>query len=77
MKISLENLYVDISMVLTLPTPKASLFLISIYQINEQQFSHVLIGSCNSEYPWLVNVLRTEPRWPLVLRHFRKTKFER
>ena len=33
---------------------------ISIYQISGQQFSRVLIGSRNSEYPWLFTVLRTE-----------------
>ena len=27
------------------------IFLISVYQINEQQFSRVLVGSHNSEYP--------------------------
>ena len=35
-----------------------------------------LIGSRNSEYPWLFTVLRPEPRWRVVSRHFRKTKFE-
>ena len=34
--------------------------LISIYQISGQQFSRVLIGSRNSEYPWIFTVLRTE-----------------
>ena len=33
---------------------------ISIYQISGQQFSHVLIGSRNLEYPWIFTVLRTE-----------------
>ena len=32
----------------------------SIYQISGQQFSRVLIGSCNSEYPWIFTLLRTE-----------------
>ena len=40
---------------------KKSLF--SIYQISENQFSRVLIGSRNSEYPWLFTLLRSEPRW--------------
>ena len=53
------------------------LFLFSIYQISEQQFSRVLIGSRNSEYPWLFTVLRPKPRWRLVSRRSRKTKFER
>ena len=30
---------------------------ISIYQISEKQFSRVLIGSCNVEYPWQFTVL--------------------
>ena len=50
---------------------------IRIYQISEYQFLRVLIGSRNSEYPWLFTVLRPEPRWRLVLRHFGKTEFER
>ena len=33
-------------------------------------------GSHNSEYPWLFTVLRPEPRWRVVSRHFRKTTFE-
>ena len=37
--------------------------LLSIYQISEYQFSRVLIGSRNSEYPWLFTLLRSEPRW--------------
>ena len=49
----------------------------NIYQISEQQSSRILIGSRNSDYPWLFTVLLPEPRWRLVSRHFRKTKFER
>ena len=30
---------------------------IGIYQISEKQFSRVLIGSCNLEYPWQFTVL--------------------
>ena len=37
-----------------------NIIIISIYQINGEQFSRVLIGSRNSEYPWLFTVLRTE-----------------
>ena len=50
---------------------------ISIYQISEKQFSRVFIGSCNSEYPWLLTVLRPQPKWRLISRHFWKTKFVR
>ena len=32
----------------------------SIYQISGEQFSRVLIGSRNSECPWIFTVLRTE-----------------
>ena len=43
----------------------------SIYQISEYHFSRVLIGSRNSEYPWLVTaVLRSKPRLRLASRHF-------
>ena len=45
---------------------------ISIYQISEYQFWHVLIGSHKSEYPWPFTVMRQEPRWRLVSIHFRK-----
>ena len=50
-----------------MPTP-GGVSHVSIYQISEQQFSRVLIGSRNSEYPWLFTVLRPEPRWRLVSR---------
>ena len=50
---------------------------ISIYQISEKQFSRVFIGSRNSEYPWLLTVLRPQPRWRLISRYFWKTKFVR
>ena len=36
-----------------------STFFISIYQISGWQFSRVLIGSRNVEYPWIFTVLRT------------------
>ena len=36
------------------------IYIFSIYQISGWQFSRVLIGSRNSEYPWLFTVLRTE-----------------
>ena len=45
----------------------------SIYQISGYQFSRVLIGSRNSEYPWLFIVLRTERR---MARHFAKVSEE-
>ena len=45
----------------------------SIYQINGSQFSRVLIGSRNSEYPWLFTVLRTERK---VARRFAKVSEE-
>ena len=50
---------------------------ISIYQISEKQFSRVFIGSRNSEYPWLLTVLRSQPKWRLISRHFWKTRFVR
>ena len=37
------------------------------------QFSRVLIGSRNSEYPWLLTVLRTERK---MARHFAKVSEE-
>ena len=45
----------------------------SIYQISGQQFSRVLIGSRNSEYPWLFTVLQTERK---MARHFAKVSEE-
>ena len=36
------------------------IFIFSIYQISGKQFSRVLIGSRNSEYPWIFTVFRTE-----------------
>ena len=36
------------------------LIIISIYQISGQQFSRLLIGTCNLKYPWIFTVLRTE-----------------
>ena len=50
-----------------MPTP-GGVSHVSIYQVSEQQFSRALIGSPNSEYPWLFTVLRREPRWRLVSR---------
>ena len=46
---------------------------ISIYLISGQQFSRVLIGSRNSEYPWLFTVLRTERK---MARRFAKVSEE-
>ena len=45
----------------------------SIYQISGLQFSRVLIGSRNSEYPWLFTVLRTERK---IARRFAKVSEE-
>ena len=39
-----------------------AIFIFSIYQISEKQFWRVLIGSCNSEYPWLCTVWRPGAR---------------
>ena len=50
-----------------MPTP-GGVSHVSIYQISEQQYLRALIGSRNSEYPWLFTVLRPEPRWRLVSR---------
>jgi len=36
------------------------IIIISIYQISGKQFLRILIGSHNSEYPWIFTVLRTE-----------------
>ena len=36
------------------------LIIISLYQISGEQFSRVLIGSRNLEYPWIFTVLQTE-----------------
>ena len=40
-------------------------YIFSIYQISGLQFSRVLIGSRNSEYPWIFTVLRTERKMAL------------
>ena len=40
---------------------------ISIYQISEKQFSPVLIGSRNLEYPWQFTVLLTIPQLFITL----------
>ena len=45
----------------------------SIYQISGKQFSHVLIGSRNSEYPWIFTVLRMERK---MVRRFAKVSEE-
>ena len=50
-----------------------NIIIISIYQINGEQFSRVLIGSRNSEYPWLFTVLRTERK---IARRFVKVSEE-
>ena len=55
------------SIVDLMPTPDGVSH-VSVYQISEQQFSRALIGSRNSEYPWLLTVLLPEPRWRLVSR---------
>ena len=49
------------------------LLTISIYQISGKQFSRVLIGSRNSEYPWIFTVLRTKRK---MARHFTKVSEE-
>ena len=41
------------------PHNNYSITIINIYQIKGYQFSRVLIGSRNSEYPWIFTVLRT------------------
>ena len=48
---------------------------ISIHQISEQQFSRLLIGSLNSEYPWIFTVLGRNSKWLLVSRQFQKITF--
>ena len=47
--------------------------IISIYLISGQQFSCILIGSCNLEYPWIFTVLRTERK---MARRFMKVSEE-
>ena len=42
------------------------IIIISIYQISVYQFSRVLIGSRNLEYPWIFTVLRTEGKIELL-----------
>ena len=49
------------------------LFYFSIYQISGQQFSRVLIGSRNSEYPWIFTVSRTDRK---MARRFAKVSEE-
>ena len=49
------------------------IYIFSIYQVSGQQFSRVLIGSRNSEYPWLFTVLRTERK---MARRFAKVSEE-
>ena len=61
--IKLEVLYPEISVIRLIFFSDINnnfllIFIISIYQISG--FSCVLIGSRNSEYPWLFTVLRTE-----------------
>ena len=46
---------------------------ISINQIIGQQFSRVLIGSRNLQYPWIFTVLRTEKK---MARRFAKVSEE-
>ena len=52
---------------------KLRIIIISIYQISGWQFSRVLIGSRNLEYPWLFTVLRTERK---MARRFAKVSDE-
>ena len=49
------------------------ILIISIYQISGLQFSCVLIGSRNLEYPWIFTVLRTERK---ITRRFAKVSEE-
>ena len=49
------------------------IFHISIYQMSGCNFSRVLSGSRNSEYPWLFTVLRTERK---MARRFAKVSEE-
>ena len=53
---------------------KVEVITFSIYQISGQQFSRVLIGSRNSEYPWLFTVLRRERK---MARRFAKVSEEK
>ena len=46
---------------------------VSIYEISGWQFSRVLIGSRNLEYPWIFTVLRTERK---MARRFAKVSEE-
>ena len=50
---------------------------ISIQKISEQQFSHLLIGPPNSEYPWIFTVLGRVSKWLLVSWQFQKITFLR
>ena len=50
-----------------------TIWIFSIYQISGQQYSRVLIGSRNSEYPWLFTVLRTDRK---MARRFAKVSEE-
>ena len=49
------------------------IIIISIYQISGQQFSRILIGSRNLEYPWIFTVLQTERK---MARRFLKVSEE-
>ena len=53
----------------------APILVFSIHQISGQQFSRVLIGSGNLEYPWIFTVLGRNSTWLLVSRQFQKMKF--
>ena len=46
---------------------------VSIFEISGWQFSRVLIGSRNLEYPWIFTVLRTERK---MARRFAKVSEE-
>ena len=48
----------------------SSTVLVFTKSVNSNFRARVLIGSRNSEYTWPFTVLRPEPRWRLVSRHF-------
>ena len=58
-------------------TTETKTICISIHQISEQQFSRLLIGSRNSEYPWIFTVLGRVSKWLLVSWQFQKITFVR
>ena len=69
-----SRLFATIPIICTIHAiPYSRLLIISIYQISGYQFLRVLIGSRNSEYPWLFTVLRTERK---MARRFAKVSEE-